>query len=72
MFRASPIFGVEYEYEDISDPVEHSSAQVEPLEEGDESEVIDAKHRSDAFVLYFADSNKVRLRVCQHTYVYLF
>ena len=58
MFRTSPIFGVEYEFEGALDSLEHpASAQEGQLEEADE--VIDRDHKSDAFALYCVDGTKV-------------
>lgn len=58
MFRTSPIFGVEYEFESAPDSLDHpASAQEGQLEEGDE--VIDKDHKSDAFALYCVDGAKV-------------
>ena len=58
MFRTSPIFGVEYEFEGAPDSLEHPApVQGGQLEEADE--VIDKGHKSDAFALYCVDGAKV-------------
>lgn len=54
VYSANPIFGVQYQVQDRVEPLEQVTVQYEE----DDIEITDDKAPSDAFVAYYADSNK--------------
>ena len=68
VFKASPIFGIEYSFESIPDQESHLPGQ--HLGAQEEEEILDSGHKSDAFALYCVGNSTVSSQVTQNSTEY--
>jgi Bardet-Biedl syndrome 5 protein len=59
VFKASPIFGIEYSFEEIPEQGESRSG---PQVAEEEDEVVDSGHKSDVFALYCVGNSTEKVK----------